>query len=636
MTTKSINTIFQVEYFTALLGSIDDSVVATDENFIIQYWNKKAEKLFGCTQQEAVGKRGEEILHFTFRNDNRETAKRTLLDKGIWRGNVNYLTKEGKQLLLDASVTVVKNESGKIIGYVGVHRDITEYDWAKTSLFTFLSFIAASGDYFFVVDKELNIAFIDDYTNQQLKDIYGFSYAIGEPVTAPLPEERKKQIIDCYQKALRGEQNGYEIKVHTVKGKELWLRVSYFPVKDYSGYITHACSLVKDITAEIQVQEVHQMLYQSRRLFETFMENSPILSWISDKNGTIKYLSPSYLKTHQLSKDVIGTSFTKVFPTAVSTSFLANNNNVYQTKQPLSIIERTLTPDGVERTYHVIKFPIQTDDDLYIGGWAVDVTDEIALRKDLSESLDKLKASEKILKEALEKEHHLNEMKSRFVSMASHEFRTPLSTVLSSIYLLERYTTTEQQANRLKHAGKIKEAVEHMNDLLEDFLTLGKLEEGKIVFNPVLLDLHELLGDIVEELEAVKKTGQVIHYRFLGEHRVITDKKIVRNVLLNVLGNAIKFSKENKEIWLHADHQNGCVHITVKDEGIGISKANQAHLFQSFYRATNAQNIQGTGLGLNIVKQYVNLLGGSVSLQSELNKGTTIAISFPTAAPLQE
>lgn len=631
MTTVNTYPAFHVEYLTALLGSIDDSVVATDENFIIQYWNARAAKLFGCTPQEAIGKRGFEVLRFTYRNETMESAEKTLLQNGIWRGKVNYHTKGGKILLLDASVTVVKNEAGKTIGYVGVHRDITEYDWAKTSLFTFLSFITSTGDYFFVVDKDLNIAFIDDFTNQRLTDIYGFFYKVGESVLAPLPNGRKLQIEACFHQALAGEQNGYEINIQTVQGKSLWLRTSYFPVKDDRGYITHACSLVKDITAEKHMTQVNELLYQSRKLFETFMENSPILSWITDRNGILKYLSPSYQKTYQLSTNVVGTCLTKVFPTAASNAFLDNIRKVHQSREPLTAIEHAITPDGIERTYHVVKFPVETEEAIYIGGWAMEITEESNLRKSLSESLVKLQDSEKNLKIALEKEHGLNELKSRFVSMASHEFRTPLSTMLSSIYLLERYTTTEQQVNRLKHAGNIREAIEHMNSLLEDFLTLGKLEEGKTAVNRDPVNLHDLFGAAIEELEVMKKKGQVIHYTFSGEQTGRTDKKIIRNILLNLLGNALKFSGENKQVWLDAHHRDGYMELIIKDEGIGISKADQQHLFQTFYRAKNAQNIQGTGLGLNIVKQYINLLQGSIELASELNNGTTVTLTFPTA-----
>ncbi|WP_162944792.1 sensor histidine kinase [Flavisolibacter nicotianae] len=371
--------------------------------------------------------------------------------------------------------------------------------------------------------------------------------------------------------------------------------------------------------------------YRKQGLFETFMENSPILSWIMDKNGLIKYLNPACSRTFHLTQAAIEQPLGEVFPQPMAASIRENATIVYKLKQPYKTIENAITPDGAERIYQVIKFPIETNNVVYVGGWAIDISEESQLRRNLSDSLVKLKTSETILKDALEKEHHLNDMKSRFVSMASHEFRTPLSTILSSIYLLERYTTTEQHAYRLKHTGKIKEAIQHLNDLLEDFLTLGKLEEGKTGVNLKSFDLHVLLSGVVEELELIKKSGQQILVSFTGPNLITSDKQIVRNILLNLLNNALKFSGENKQIVVKASHKNNSVRIVVQDQGIGISKADQDHLFQTFFRGRNAQNIQGTGLGLNIVKQYLTLLKGSVQIESELDKGTTVSISFPSA-----
>ena len=627
------NSILHTDYLTALLGSLDDSVVATDKNFIIQYWNKKAEQLFGITAQEAIGRSGADVLKFNYCSQSREEAREILLTKGLWKGKLTYECKEGKTLLLDASVTVVRNTEGKTIGFVGVHRDITEYDRAKTSLSTFLSLVTSSEDYFFVVDRELKIAMIDDYTNERLIDIYGFRYTVGENVIDKLPENRKEQIRACFQRALAGAKSVYEINITTANGKKLWLQVSYFPVRDANDTITHACSMVKNITAQKEIELVNQMLYKSRKLFETFMENSPIMAWIADKNGTLHYLNPSYLQTFQLSKDAIGRDLKAVFPAAIADSLRENNAIVYNTGRPLQFTEKVVTPNGQERLYQVIKFPIASEDDTYIGGWAIDVTDENALRRGLAESLVKLKSSEQNLKQALEKEHQLNDLKSRFVSMASHEFRTPLSTMLSSVFLLEKYTTTEQQNNRLKHTGKIKEAIQHMNALLDDFLTIGKLEDGKAVATITESNLHQTASDLVEELAPVKKSGQTILLRYTGSHQVLTDKKIIRNILTNLLSNAIKFSHENKEIRLSIDATENCIVIIVKDEGIGISEEDKKHLFETFYRGRNAQNIQGTGLGLNIVQRYVALLNGEINLESELGKGTNVSVRLPYPAP---
>jgi len=247
----------------------------------------------------------------------------------------------------------------------------------------------------------------------------------------------------------------------------------------------------------------------------------------------------------------------------------------------------------------------------------------------LKEALQKLEQSQEELSEALDKERQLNEIKSRFVSMASHEFRTPLTTVLSSASLLSKYTTTEDQEKREKHVQRIKNSVNNLNDILEDFLSLGKLNEGKIEKKFEQVNLEAIIGDTIEEMKALLKERQQLVMNCSGDCNVFTDKKLFRNILLNLISNAIKFSDEGKAIAIAVKVMDDKAVISVADKGIGISKEDQEHLFSSFFRAANATNIQGTGLGLHIVKRYVDLLGGEVALQSELNKGTTITFSIP-------
>ncbi len=247
----------------------------------------------------------------------------------------------------------------------------------------------------------------------------------------------------------------------------------------------------------------------------------------------------------------------------------------------------------------------------------------------LKEALQQLEISQQELSEALQKEKDLSEIKSRFVSMASHEFRTPLSTVLSSASLLSRYKKEEEQLNRDKHIKKIKDSVKHLNDLLEDFLSLGKLEEGRVKAEISVFEVKEFIEEIFDEISAVKKKAQEIKHDCLVNNSFKTDKRLLKNILLNLLSNAIKFSPEDGLILLLVEIKNANLYITIKDSGIGISQQDQEHLFSSFYRASNAVNIQGTGLGLHIVKRYTDILQGVVSLHSEIDKGTTVSLQLP-------
>jgi PAS domain S-box-containing protein len=247
----------------------------------------------------------------------------------------------------------------------------------------------------------------------------------------------------------------------------------------------------------------------------------------------------------------------------------------------------------------------------------------------LKEALQELEKSQKSLSEALDKEKELSEIKSRFVSMASHEFRTPLSTVLSSAALASKYNQPEDQDKRLRHLNIIKDSVKHLNDLLEDFLSLGKLEEGKVQIKTEQFEVKGFIQEVIEEIKAINRKELQIHLACNGEGLFITDKKLLRNILINLLSNAVKFSPDNANVWVNVDLNNHKLVLSVKDEGIGISEEDQQHMFTSFFRGRNAINIQGTGLGLHIVARYVGLLQGSIQLQSALNKGTTVTMELP-------
>ena len=247
----------------------------------------------------------------------------------------------------------------------------------------------------------------------------------------------------------------------------------------------------------------------------------------------------------------------------------------------------------------------------------------------LKEALQKLERSQLELSEALDKEKQLSEIKGRFVSMASHEFRTPLSTVLPSASLLSKYTTTEEQDKRNRHVEKIKNSVKHLNDILEDFLSLGKLNEGKVEVQNTKFDLKAFMEDTIDEMKGLLKKDQYFIFQHEGTNTVCSDRKLLKNIIFNLTTNAIKFSDEGAPLELRSKITNDTMQVTIKDKGIGISEDDLGHLYSSFYRGRNAMNIQGTGLGLHIVKRYVELLSGTIELKSKLGEGSTFCITIP-------
>lgn len=248
----------------------------------------------------------------------------------------------------------------------------------------------------------------------------------------------------------------------------------------------------------------------------------------------------------------------------------------------------------------------------------------VKLQKQIKETED----AKKELATLLAKEKELNELKSRFVSMASHEFRTPLSTILSSSYLLQQYATTEDQPKREKHLDRILSAVHSLDDILEDLLSVGKIEEGKINVKWDIQNLKELIESVVHQFVPIVNKGQKILYNHTGGELVNTDKSLIKHTVTNLLSNAVKFSPDYSVIKIETNVTNDKWEIRISDQGLGIPLNEQKSLFDRFFRATNVSTIKGTGLGLHIVSKYVELLKGSISFESVENQGTTFIIQF--------
>lgn len=257
--------------------------------------------------------------------------------------------------------------------------------------------------------------------------------------------------------------------------------------------------------------------------------------------------------------------------------------------------------------------------------------------KMLREALFELEKSKEELNLAYEKERELNELKSGFVTVASHEFRTPLSTILSSVYLLEKYSRPHADPNVDKHVQRIRGAVKGMKSILEDFLSLGKVEEGVVKATLEELtpaEVENILTDLFEELEGLLGSNQRLHFANDLNRNVWVSTDLLRNILTNLISNAIKFSNEDGFISVKSSIESGAFVLSVEDKGIGISDEDQQHLFERFFRAKNASSIRGTGLGLHIVTRYLELMGGRISVDSKLDEGTTVTIYVPQPGAL--
>ena len=247
----------------------------------------------------------------------------------------------------------------------------------------------------------------------------------------------------------------------------------------------------------------------------------------------------------------------------------------------------------------------------------------------LEEAIKELNIAKDEVAVSLKKEKELSELKSRFVSMASHEFRTPLATILSSLSLIESYSANNNREMQAKHVVRIKRTIMNLTDILNDVLSISKLEDGGFVSCIENINVKLLLSDIVKDFSQILKKGQSIVHNHSGSDVSVTDKKFLRQIIVNLISNAVKFSLKEGIVELSSYISTSRIEIRIKDHGIGISKEDKIHLFEPFFRGSNATNIEGTGLGLSIVLKYVEMLNGSIEFESELDKGTQFSINLP-------
>lgn len=288
---------------------------------------------------------------------------------------------------------------------------------------------------------------------------------------------------------------------------------------------------------------------------------------------------------------------------------------------------RTLDPIGAIGNYWANQH-LPTPEELSMLQALADITavsiENILIRDSLERRVNERTRE---LEHSLEREKLLSESKNTFLSMASHEFRTPLSTIFSSAALIEKYTSAEQHDKRQKHVKRIKSSVKNLTFVLNDFLSLDKLEQGLVTPVPEPVNLEMFMTEIVDELNELRKEGQAILFTYSGDTSVVLDRQLLRNVMLNLLSNAIKYSET--DIYLDADVTGSVIRIHVRDKGIGIPEEQQKKMFGKYFRASNATSVQGTGLGLNIVKRYITLLNGTIDFTSAEGQGTTFTVQLP-------
>jgi PAS domain S-box-containing protein len=440
------------------------------------------------------------------------------------------------------------------------------------------------------------------------------------------------------------EDEGWRVRKD---GSIYWAHVTYTALKDDDGELLGFSKVIRDMTRRLKADEEINRL-NSELQFQLNKSQSEISDYkhaldescivaITNQKGIITHVNNNFCKISKYSEaELIGEDHRIINSGYHPKEFI---RNLWVTIANGKIWRGELKNKAKDGSFYWVDTTIVPFlDDKGKPYRYLAIRSDITQRKlaeeeiiSMNEGLEK-KIRERTLEltEALEREKELNEMKSRFVTMASHEFRTPLSAILSSVSLIGHYSAPEHGEKKQKHIERIKSSVRNLTDILDSFLSLEKLEQGKVEAHSASFDLYDFVEDAIGEIEdMLKKKNQRVNFTYDGEHEVVQDKKILRNILLNLLSNAAKYSAEEKEISVNAKVCAEKITIAIADHGIGIPKEAQKDLFGKFFRANNALNIQGTGLGLNIVKRYVELLNGTISFTSVENEGTTFIIEFP-------
>jgi len=459
------------------------------------------------------------------------------------------------------------------------------------------------------------------YVSPAYEQIWGCScetlYQDPDTWMARIHPDDRRYVLASLDKQLVG-QFDQEYRILRPNGEIRWIRDRAFPIKDSSGQVYRITGLAEDITERKQQEE-------RLRLLESVVVNandSVVITSaepINRPGPNILYVNEAFTRmTGWQAEEVIGKNPRILQGPKTDRPTLNRIRQALESRQPIVVELLNYRKDRSEFWVELSIVPVLNRNGQYTH-W-VAIQREVTHRKQLEAELIK----------TLEKERELNELKSRFVTMASHEFRTPLSTILSASELLEYYGHSWPRDEQLEQLHLIQDTVQHMTDLLEDILILGRIQSERLEFTPTDLDLPRFCSDLVTQIQASIGREHVIQFH-CSETTAIAqvDEKLLRQILSNLLSNAVKYSPIGSRIDFDLQRDPNQWVFQIRDRGIGIPATDLPHLFAAFFRAKNVGSTPGTGLGLAIVKHCVDAHNGRITVASEIGIGATFRITLP-------
>lgn len=386
--------------------------------------------------------------------------------------------------------------------------------------------------------------------------------------------------------------------------------------KDNDGNILYFATIARDVS---DFKRVELELRQSRERYRTLAEAAHDFIFMVSREGTMEYANEYACRAlgHDPQK-VEGIPASQFFPREFAINHLQKFVEVHEVDRPVY----------TEGPFY------QDEEQFWLGTWLVPVHDDsgtlvsvLGISRDITEQ----KKSDEALQRALQNERRLGEFRSNFFSMTSHQFRTPLSTILLSAGLLQKYIDRWDQKEREEHISRILDAARRLNNMLEDILVIGRVEAGRYICIPKDFDLIAFIALVIAELAANDSGGHDFLFKHEPEHyNVFLDQEVLSRVIDNLLSNAIKYSPQGTLVIVELKIEDDHFRLEVTDQGIGIPESDMKYLFQPFQRGSNAADYPGTGIGLTIIQKSVELMNGSISVKSIVGQGTTFTIRFPS------
>lgn len=542
-----------------------------------------------------------------------------------WASEYQYLCADGSyKYVLDRAYVVYKDS--RPVRMIGAMQDITEQKRFLKEIEKLSLVASKTNNSVIITDPEGRIEWVNqaftDLTEYTAEEVYGIKP--GKLLQGS--ETHKSTAKRISQKLKHHEEITEDILNYAKSGRKFWVRLSISPVFDDTKKLNHFIAVMLDITEQ---KDFETKITTIARELSSLIENANVPIFGVDRNGYINEWNKVTSEISAYTKDeVLGQKWINLLDSSIH----ENVNKIIQKVlkgNPVSNYELPFQNKEGKRLTLLISISPRKDVNNSIVGL-------ICLAQDLTELTAYRKGLEKIVEErtrdlniALQKEKELVEMKSKFVSIASHEFRTPLSTISLATGFLRKYKNKLDTVDVDKKLEHIEQQIQHMVYLLDDVLLVGKADAGKMQANYTSVETA-FFKELAQEV--VKSTGQRHKLQFNEDCEmtvVLTDEKLVRNIVINLITNAFKFSPQGTQIRVGVQCSKNKLTLSVQDFGIGIPPPEIENLFQSFSRASNVGTIEGTGLGLSIVKKAVDLLNGSIEVVSELDVGTTFLVTLP-------